>query len=1126
MKNYPHRTVRLFARVVSVLLWPMLAPGIRADSLSDQFQIRPLTQIPSVSYAATAGGRTNAPDPRTDPQIGQLTQWLQGQVARARQTQAAGAGPAVGSQPVATPQQALEVLRQTAGPGVQVRFRPQNGTPIQIKGAVLQKRFGLMTPPGLSGEEYAARAFLRNNRALLRLEDPDTELVLKSREREDNGRLHLRFSQAYKGLPVWPDELSAHLDANGQVYMMDGAFIPTPAGIATEPTITAQQAIEVAKARKAKDASAAVTQPELVIHGLLDRPPRLAWKFELSLDAAHAWRFVIDAVTGNTLDVLDLICHEAVNGSGVDGLGQTRTLKLWHSGNSYFMVDTSKSSYDPASTPPNNARGAIVIYNSQHKEINDKDAVPMSQSASPTTGWDADAVDAAFGLSETYDYYLERHARNSLDAHGGSIIGFVHFGQAYANAFWSSQTRTMQFGDGFTKSIDVNGHELTHGVINNTGDGGILEYHDQSGALNESFADIYGEMVEARTFSRPDWLKGAQLGLPGGAIQNYVDPHSRKQGGITNPAKMSEFVNLDRDQDNGGVHINSSIINHAYYLLAEGLNGAVGIRDAERIFYRAMTLHLQKESQFIDMRLAAIVAAEELFNKDSVQAQKTAEAFDAVEITDAPSTPTPSPIPTVQGPDSTLALRLDPLTGQYYLVRREPTLNDPMAGTFINTSEYLKPKRVSVSGNGSFAVFVTVDNDVGFVTTDGTEVSFADMAGLIHNVAAAPDGNHYAVVVLDQITGLPTDEIMIIQLEPPKGTRVKLYAPGTEGAKLDIVQFADSMAYMSDSQTLIYDAFCQIPLEGGQVLSSWTLYELDTAKEIIGQLITLSENLDFGNPSVGHTRDNLLTFEVIDKKTGNSTVFASDLASGNKAEIGQIALSGAIGIPGFTGDDTAIVYAQYDQTVASEFSLVRQPLAADRITPNGQPALWMSDADLGVIYRRGTFVSSNALPVVQLQNRDAGRTLTAPATLAMAATASDPDGQVAKVEFYYGSVKAFEVTSPPFNFQLTDVPAGEYVFRARAIDNLGGAGDSDPVKFIVNPAGSAAPPVLKVGRAGNEIRISWPITATGFVLQSTDRLASPTLWNNVAVTPTAIEQENVTTILLGTDRKFYRLLKP
>ena len=153
-------------------------------------------------------------------------------------------------------------------------------------------------------------------------------------------------------------------------------------------------------------------------------------------------------------------------------------------------------------------------------------------------------------------------------------------------------------------------------------------------------------------------------------------------------------------------------------------------------------------------------------------------------------------------------------------------------------------------------------------------------------------------------------------------------------------------------------------MEGGQILSSWTLYELNIAKGIIGQIITLNENLDFGNPSTGHTRDNLLTFEVIEKTTGNSTVFAADLSSGKKAEIGQIALANAIGVPGYTGDDAAIVYAQVDQSVVSGFSLVRQPLAADGITPNAQPTLWLGNADLGAVYRRGVFVSSNALPVV------------------------------------------------------------------------------------------------------------------------------------------------------------------
>src|SRR5262249_14428744 len=132
----------------------------------------------------------------------------------------------------------------------------------------------------------------------------------------------------------------------------------------------------------------------------------------------------------------------------------------------------------------------------------------QSTSSSATSGWNADAVGAAYGLGQTYDYYLERHARNSLDGAAGSISGFVRVGINWRNAFWTQQYKIMVVGDTLPNGLDVCAHELTHGVIFSTGDGGILNYHDQPGALNESLADIFGENVEARTKGTNDWEMG------------------------------------------------------------------------------------------------------------------------------------------------------------------------------------------------------------------------------------------------------------------------------------------------------------------------------------------------------------------------------------------------------------------------------------------------------------------------------------------------------------------------------------------------------------------------------------------------------------------------------------------
>jgi bacillolysin len=269
----------------------------------------------------------------------------------------------------------------------------------------------------------------------------------------------------------------------------------------------------------------------------------------------------------------------------------------------------------------------------------------------------ANATAVALGAKLTYDYYLRHHARNSIDGQGGSIIGVVRISDQKHNAAWVGQYGLMVFGDDIPMpaALDVIGHELTHGVTENTA--GLL-YQDQPGALNEAISDIFGEFVEASRDGQPDWLLGEEINF---VVRNMKDPGAIVDPNVGPlPSKMSEFKNLPSNFDSGGVHINSSIINHACYLLAAGLDGAIGVPDAEKIFYRCLTEHLQKQSQFVDARLGCIASAEELFGADSVQAQKVGAAFDAVEIYATPATPAPAPIPSVQAPDSTLLIGFDP----------------------------------------------------------------------------------------------------------------------------------------------------------------------------------------------------------------------------------------------------------------------------------------------------------------------------------------------------------------------------------------------------------------------------------------------------------------------------------
>lgn len=215
------------------------------------------------------------------------------------------------------------------------------------------------------------------------------------------------------------------------------------------------------------------------------------------------------------------------------------------------------------------------------------------------------------------------------------------------------------------------------------------------------------------------------------------------------------------------------------------------------------------------------------------------------------------------------------------------------------------------------------------------------------------------------------------------------------------------------------------------------------------RVIDLDEGLDFGNPSLGNAHPHLVAFEVIDKWTRLSTIFTANLDSGETREVFALNAPEELAYPGYNGNDSAIVFTVPDEETWTGYSLAHQGLAADAITPAGEATYWLEDAAMGVVYRRGAYLSSNLPPSITLTSPAEGQHFTSPANLPLAATAVDPDGSVAKVEFYAGSQWLGSTASTPYAFTWNSVPSGQQRLIARAIDNLGLATDSAPVNVTV-----------------------------------------------------------------------------
>jgi bacillolysin len=454
-------------------------------------------------------------------------------------------------------------------------------------------------------------AFLTTHRQLFRMRDPMQELTVRRAEIDAIGMTHTRFQQVVRTVPVDGAELMTHYDAVGRITSIDSTYIPGLEGMDLGAAITPETALSTARAEAVRRSPEAANklqadEPRLLVYAPPDRLARLAWRTSIHAIAGKTpaiWVTTVDAKTGAILHVRNNI--QAVAGSGKGFLGDTKKLEVSGSGGSFTMeaaiggvkVRTSSANYEEQES------GEIVTSNR-------------------ATSWDTGvagagaAVDAHAFATDVLRYYKEKHGRNALDGEGGALESVVHYGNQFANAFWVGTA--MVYGDGdpsmnmgpLASALDVVAHEFSHGVTENTS---ALEYQGQSGALNEAFSDIIGSFVEHMVAPDDDknWLCGEAIGDP---IRDLKDPAKFEQ-----PAHMDEFVRTT--QDEGGVHINSGIINNAAFLMTMGGTNpssktkvafGIGWEKSEKLWYRANTKYFGQSTDFGAAATGVMEAAKDL----------------------------------------------------------------------------------------------------------------------------------------------------------------------------------------------------------------------------------------------------------------------------------------------------------------------------------------------------------------------------------------------------------------------------------------------------------------------------------------------------------------------------------
>ncbi|NKB66065.1 MAG: T9SS type A sorting domain-containing protein [Candidatus Latescibacteria bacterium] len=834
-------------------------------------------------------------------------------------------------------------------PGWRMGWHQDNGTPVFVA-ATTRPAGKIAVPVSAQASQLQAFDFLAAHTTLFRLQRPRDELQVATAATDAMGHHHIAFQQQAAGVPLWGHDLVVHSRPDGTPYAVNGRYAPTLERVPSAAVVDADQAILAATAHLAQRRSVQSLEPAL--QQLLDYtgPSATAylwsdpvtglwhrvWQVEIRPDLAERWFYFIDAHTGAVLQHYNATASDGPATAQALGLhGDLRTIQVYEVDDNFFMLDASRPSFqDFQPDILNNPLGAIFTLDARNRDLS---RFNLARISSPDNSWsDPVAVSAHANAGRVFDYYLDTHNRLGIDGLGSTLISIVHVtndGRPMDNAFWNGAV--IAYGDGasvlnpLAGALDVAAHEMTHGVIERTVG---LEYQFQSGALNESFADVFGAMVD-----RDDWLLGEDVVRPGifpsGALRNIAEPNNGGRRGdfFWQPAHMDEFVELSLDQDNGGVHINSGIPNRAAFLIAQ----AIGREKTEQIYYRVLAArYLNRRAEFADMRRAAQQAAADLFGEGSQEVAAVDQAFDGVGIFAAGAEPEPEVRVPVQGEEWIALINAEPGDNSLLLVRPDITSQADIVQltstqVFTNTGN-----PIAHTADGGTILFIDQDNFIRAIRPDGRDEAVISELGIWSSIALSPDGARLAATTVER-----DSTVFIFDLaDPNNNKRIRLYNPTTqEGVRAYVTRFADALDWDQSGGFLLYDAFNSIPQEGGEAIEYWTINLLDVDSETVLPLFPAQpEGISIGNPSFAQTNDNAIIFDLvqfqdgIDSPVEDNQIWAADLFSG---AIKLLVENGpSIGYPRYSPDDSRLIFERLE---GGETTLRRIPLEADRITASG-----------------------------------------------------------------------------------------------------------------------------------------------------------------------------------------------
>ncbi len=873
----------------------------------------------------------------------------------------------------------------------------ENGRPIAIEGEAKDARGNR----NLSIEDRAA-LHIASIAPYMDLSRNSNEFSITAIQTDDNGNKHIRMAQKWNGIPVYGAELLLHTQ-DDVINFVNGRSIAKPENLSTAINIDEAEAQSIVKSdlgdvRDLSVITSSIMNVEQSKSEVVYYPKNgrihLCHHFTFYRNLIDRWEYFIDVADGKIINKHVSICklhhhfgtqcgHE--NGTAslsrafakegkeenalmVDGpatakasdlFNVTRDINTYQVGSGFYLIDGARPMFKTASKMPDDPIGAIwtidAFNTSPEKQNFNYDHVKSSSN----TWTSKTSISAHYNGGKAYDYYRNVHARNSVNGTGGNIVSIINVadedGSSLGNAFWNGQAMFYGNGDNafspLAKALDVAGHEMTHGVVQNTAN---LEYEGESGALNESMADVFGSLID-----RDDWLIGEDVvkpaAFPSGALRSLSDPHN---GAATNDfnAGWQPRVYTERytgSEDNGGVHINSGIPNYAYFLFAS--DAAVGKDKAEKVYYKALTSYLTKSSQFVDARVAIVRAAKELFG-DAIASKATA-AFDKVQIPGGSGGTYQDDVKTNPGDDLILFTNAD--NTDLFLYKSDGT---EIANPLSQSDPISKP---SITDDGTLIMFVASDKKIHYINIDWAGGTFKEDilntgTSTWRNVAVSKDGKRLAA-----LRSVFDDKMLVFDLKTGNGNEYTLTNPTfSEGISTGEVLYADAMEWDINGEEVMYDAENEIKSTSAGTINYWDISFIEVWNTKSNNFAlegktsklfsSLEEGESVGNPTFSKNSPYIIAFDYL-----NGEDFSILGANTETSDLGLIADRSAnseAAYPSYSNKDNLMIYDD-DNVLSTDVSII--PLKNNKVEGiAGNIASFVSDARWGVWFSNGKRVLS------------------------------------------------------------------------------------------------------------------------------------------------------------------------